>query len=218
MKNFITKYDMLEEYMVSARDAYVNLVQMRNVVIKQFRHQELFPKIEEISRPYIPAELKFKTSAFNYEKDWLQMYYPNRERIHLEWLLENYDRPGFFCPSSGRIPFYFHIEMADNKRNTLVSYMMDYIAKQQNGAFEEANNSWGWSDKNTNKTLDIELSKTYNPKCCGLLRVEPLQEITAKSIEQWLPELLQTPPVQLLLKLLVDNNFWSRPEIQELIG
>ncbi len=218
MKKFVTQYEMLEEYVDSARNAYENLVQMRNVVIKQFRHQELFPKIQEISRPYIPAGLEFKTSAFGYGKDWLQIYHPGREFIHLEWLLENYDSPGFSCGFNGEIPFYFHIEMAENKRNTLVSYMMDYIAKQQNGAFEEANNSWWWSDKNTNKTLDIELSKTYNPKWCGLLRVEPLQEITAKSIEQWLPELLQTPPVQLLLKLLVDDNFWNRPEIQELIG
>lgn len=210
---------MLEEYMDSAKNTYENLVQMRNVVIKQFRYQEFFPKIQEISRKYIPAGLEFRASNFNGTTDWLQMYHPGREFIHLEWLLENYDSPGFSCGLNGEIPFYFHIELhKEDKRNALVSSIAEYIASQHDEELRKVTTSWWWNNKETNNTLDIEISETYNKRWGSLLRVESLQETTAKSIEQWLPELLQTSPVQLLLKLLVDDNFWSRPEIQELIG
>lgn len=95
----------------------------------------------------------------------------------------------------------------------LVLYILDYIAHHNNGEFYEDKYAFWWK----NEKWDFAILKTYQKGGGGMLRVMALQEIDAQKIEQWLPELLQTPPVQLLLKLLTDETFWKRSEIKQLI-
>lgn len=136
----------------------------------------------------------------------------------MEWLLENQDQPGFTCEPNGIIPLRFHIErLKEDQRTMLLSYIAKYITDQHNESLRKVETSWWWNNTDTNSTLDIEISETYKP-WKSLLRVEALQETTAKYIEQWLPELLQTPPVQLLLKLLTDETFWKRSEIRQIVS
>lgn len=215
----MAQYDMLEEYVSSTKKTYENLVQMQNLVVKQFRNKYLFPKIETISRAFISDVLKFNQNPFNcVGNDWLQIYHPERPFIHLEWLLENQDQPGFTCEPNCIIPLRFHIErLKEDQRTMLLSYIAKYITYQHNESLRKVETSWWWNNTDTNSTLDIEISETYKP-WKSLLRVEALQETTAKYIEQWLPELLQTPPVQLLLKLLTDETFWKRSEIRQIVS
>ncbi len=212
MPNFLKQYSAVQEYMESVNKARENLEKMQTIVVKQFRHQHLFSKIQDIGCAYIPAGLEYRESSINYAYDWLQIVHPTREAVHLEWLLENNGQPGFKCVPGENIPFYFHIEMKE-KRMDLVSYILDYIAHHNNGEFYEDKYAFWWK----NEKWDFAILKTYQKGGGGMLRVMALQEIDAQKIEQWLPELLQTPPVQLLLKLLTDETFWKRSEIKQLI-
>lgn len=219
MEKFTQQYQAVQEYIASVSQAHNNLEQMKNAVIRQFRHTYLFPKLKESMRPYIsdsPDSLKYGDSEESKEENWLQLFHPRCQDVHLEWWLDKNDQPGFSCIPNAKIPFYFHIELDSKEKQTaLISHIVDYIASS--GQLREVGDSLWWNNTETRETLDIEITKTYQKNLGGILRVIALQEINAENLD-WLPDLLQSKPVQLLLQLLRDETFWSRPEIKQLIG
>lgn len=215
MPNFLKQYSAVQEYMESVNKARENLEKMQIIVVKQFRHQDLFSKIQDIGRAYIPAGLEYRESSINYAYDWLQIVQPTRKAVHLEWLLGNNGQPGFKCEHGESIPFVFHLEIAEKQQ--LAQFIFTYLYEQFEKMDIKVSNNEGiivWE----NALWKIIFSQHCCGKAYNMLGIVPLKPISASGIEVWLPGLLQCSPIQILLQLLMDETFWSRPEIKQLIG
>lgn len=205
-ERFKEQCEAVKEYIAAIKQARTDMDNMSEIIISQFR-TKLFEKIKEISQKAVE---KLGYSKISPEVAFLQIYHSDRSLIHLEWLLEG-DMLQLEWQKDARIPFYFHLE--NKNKNELVGFIFEEVkSKLLEPSNEEA--CLVWEDS----SFEIRIEKKLTKNNLLVVKSKAESSISVADIEKWLPELLACPPIQALIQLLGDENFWGRKEIKALLS